>query len=81
VLPLKQLLTHTGIFGPSGSGKSATFYMNILRDWSQWGSALVMDIKGELYAHTARYFDQVYRLDLENPCYFRSLESAACLFG
>src|SRR5438477_4686256 len=69
VLPLKQLLTHTGIFGPSGSGKSATFYMNILRDWSQWGSALVMDIKGELYAHTARYFDQVYRLDLENPCY------------
>jgi len=26
-----------------------------------------MDIKGELYAHTARYFDHVYRLDLENP--------------
>lgn len=67
VLGLKQLLTHTGIFGPSGSGKSATFYMNILRDWSQWGSALVMDIKGELYAHTARYFEHVYRLDLENP--------------
>src|SRR6266481_1325889 len=67
VLPLRQLLTHTGIFGPSGSGKSATFYMNILRDWSQWGSALVMDIKGELYAHTARYYDHVYRFDLENP--------------
>src|SRR5436190_22188819 len=67
VLGMKQLLTHTGIFGPSGSGKSSTFYMNILRDWSQWGSALVMDIKGELYAHTARYFDDVYRLDLENP--------------
>src|SRR5229473_2125561 len=67
ILGLKQLLTHTGIFGPSGSGKSATFYMNILRDWSEWGSALVMDIKGELYAHTARYFDHVYRLDLENP--------------
>src|SRR2546422_1595743 len=69
ILGMRQLLTHTGIFGPSGSGKSATFYMNILRDWSQWGSALVMDIKGELYAHTARYFDQVYRLDLENPYY------------
>ena len=69
ILGLRQLLTHTGIFGPSGSGKSATFYMNILRDWSQSGSALVMDIKGELYAHTARYFDQVYRLDLENPAY------------
>lgn len=69
VLGLKHLLTHTGIFGPSGSGKSATFYMNILRDWSQWGSALVMDIKGELYAHTARYFDHVYRLDLENPAF------------
>src|ERR1041384_7872621 len=67
VLNLKQLLTHTGIFGPSGSGKSSTFYMNVLRDWAQCGSALVMDIKGELYAHTARYFDDVYRLDLENP--------------
>src|ERR1051325_7312611 len=67
ILSLKQLLTHTGIFGPSDSGKSATFYMNILRDWSQWGSALVMDIKGELYAHTARHYDHVYRFDLENP--------------
>jgi type IV secretion system protein VirD4 len=67
VLSRKQLLTHTGIFGPSDSGKSATFYMNILRDWSNGGSAVVMDIKGELYAHTARYFDRVYRLDLENP--------------
>lgn len=67
VLSLKHLLTHTGIFGPSGSGKSATFYMNILRDWSEWGSALVMDVKGELYAHTARYYDHVYRFDLENP--------------
>jgi type IV secretory pathway TraG/TraD family ATPase VirD4 len=67
VLNLKQLLTHTGIFGPSDSGKSATFYMNILRDWSQWGSALVMDVKGELYAHTARYYDHVYRIDLERP--------------
>src|SRR6266498_2578576 len=67
ILNLEQLLVHTGIFGPSNSGKSATFYMNILRDWSQTGSALVMDIKGELYAHTARYFDHVYRIDLENP--------------
>src|SRR6266404_4303472 len=67
ILSLKQLLTHTAIFGPSDSGKSATFYMNILRDWSQWGSVLVMDIKGELYAHTARYYDHVYRIDLENP--------------
>src|SRR6266446_8867171 len=67
VLRLEELLVHTGIFGPSNSGKSATFYMNILRDWSQTGSVLVMDIKGELYAHTARYYDQVYRIDLENP--------------
>ena len=69
VLPLERLLTHTGIFGPSGSGKSATFYMNILRDWSDAGSALIMDVKGELYAHTARYYDHVYRLDLENPAH------------
>lgn len=67
ILPLERLLTHTGIFGPSGSGKSATFYMNILRDWSEYGSALIMDVKGELYAHTARYYDHVHRLDLENP--------------
>src|SRR5258708_26494140 len=67
ILGLKQLLTHTGIFGPSDSGKSATFYMNMLRDWSQCGSALVMDVKGELYAHTARYYDNVHRFDLENP--------------
>src|SRR5438093_5990006 len=67
ILGLEQLLIHTGIFGASNSGKSASFYMNILRDWSQTGSVLVMDIKGELYAHTARYYDQVYRVDLENP--------------
>jgi type IV secretory pathway TraG/TraD family ATPase VirD4 len=67
ILRLEQLLVHTGIFGPSNSGKSATFYMNILRDWSRSGSVLVMDIKGELYAHTARYYDHVYRIDLENP--------------
>lgn len=67
ILGVKQLLTHTGIFGPSGSGKSSTFYMNMLRDWAQWGSALVMDIKGELYAHTAHCYEHVYRLDLENP--------------
>jgi len=67
ILTLKHLLTHTGIFGPSDSGKSATFYMNILRDFSHWGSALVMDVKGELYAHTARYYSHVYRIDLENP--------------
>src|SRR5712691_8844413 len=67
ILGLDQLLVHTGLFGPSNSGKSATFYMNILRDWAQSGSVLVMDIKGELYAHTARYYDHVYRIDLENP--------------
>src|SRR5689334_3027322 len=67
ILTLKHLLTHTGIFGPSDSGKSATFYMNILRDFSHWGSALVMDVKGELYAHTARYYSHVYRIHLENP--------------
>src|SRR5205814_6423094 len=38
-------------------------------DRSQWGSVRVMDIRGELYAHAGRYFDQVYGRDLENPCY------------
>ena len=67
ILGMQEMLTHTGIFGPSNSGKSSTFYMNILRDWSQSGSTLVMDVKGELYAHTARYYDNVFRFDLENP--------------
>ena len=35
------------LMGPSGSGKSSTFYMNILRDWSQWGSALTRRSGGQ----------------------------------
>src|SRR3954452_10006974 len=41
--------------------------MKMMRDWSEHGSAFVMDVKGELYAHTARYYDHVYRLDIQTP--------------
>src|SRR5438045_5417827 len=41
---------------------------------------MVMYIKVNLYVHTARYFYQVYLLDLENPCYSDLLNPLpACL--
>ena len=67
VLPETEWLRHLAIFGPPGSGKSTTFLMNMLRDVSRGGSAIVLDPKGELYEQTAPYFNQVYRLDLLNP--------------
>ncbi|MCI0389674.1 MAG: type IV secretory system conjugative DNA transfer family protein [Acidobacteria bacterium] len=66
-LPFKQVLCHTAIFGPPGSGKSSNFFMSMARDWSRHGSAIFLDPKGELYRHTARHFKRVYRLDLADP--------------
>ena len=80
ILSLKQLLTHTGIFGPSDSGKSATFYMNILRDFSEWGSALVMDVKGELYCAHGTILRSCLSDRPGEPESLRSLEPAAPLF-
>ena len=67
VLPAEQVLCHTAIFGPPGAGKSATFFMHMLRDWSQSGSVVVLDPKGELYEQTAYCYRDVYRLDLQRP--------------
>ncbi len=67
VLPENEWLRHMAVFGPPGSGKSTTFLMNMLRDISRGGSAIVLDPKGELYEQTAGSFRQVYRLDLLNP--------------
>ena len=66
-LPYQQALCHAAIFGPPGSGKSSSFFMSMARDWSRRGSAIFLDPKGEMYTHTARYFNRAYRLDLADP--------------
>jgi type IV secretory pathway TraG/TraD family ATPase VirD4 len=67
VLNAAQAMCHLVLFGPPGSGKSATFFMTWLRAWSATGSAIVLDPKGELYDQTAYKFENVYRIDLQNP--------------
>jgi type IV secretory pathway TraG/TraD family ATPase VirD4 len=67
VLNPAQTMCHIALFGPPGSGKSATFFMTWLRAWSGTGSAIVLDPKGELYDQTAYKFDNVYRIDLQHP--------------
>lgn len=67
VLNPAQAMCHLAIFGPPGSGKSATFFMTWLRAWAVTGSAIVLDPKGELYDQTAREFERVYRIDLHTP--------------
>ncbi|MGH9840193.1 MAG: type IV secretory system conjugative DNA transfer family protein [Blastocatellia bacterium] len=67
VLNAAQAMCHLALFGPPGSGKSATFFMTWLRAWSRAGSAIVLDPKGELYEQTAHGFENVYRIDLQNP--------------
>lgn len=65
VLNPAQTMCHLALFGPPGSGKSATFFMSWLRAWSASGSAIVLDPKGELYAQTAAHFTNVYRIDFQ----------------
>lgn len=67
VLNPAQTMCHLALFGPPGAGKSATFFMSWLRAWSESGSAIVLDPKGELYEQTAYRFKSVYRIDLQNP--------------
>lgn len=67
VLPASHTMRHIGLFGPPGSGKSATFLMSFIRDWAKTGSVIVLDPKGELYAQTAAEYKTAFRLDLQNP--------------
>lgn len=66
ILNPAQTMCHLALFGPPGSGKSATFFMSWLRSWSVHGSTIVLDPKGELYAQTAGYFANVYRIDFQD---------------
>jgi len=67
VLSAAHAMCHLALFGPPGSGKSATFMMNWLKVWSETGSTIVLDPKGELYDQTAFRFENVFRIDLHEP--------------
>lgn len=61
------LAEHFVFFGPPGSGKSASFFINISRAFSHVGGLLALDVKGEIYKHSAFYYENVYRFDLKTP--------------
>lgn len=66
-LPPSQWLRHFVMFGPTGSGKSKTFFISMIRAILAKSACLVYDPKGELFAQTAGSAKSVYRLDLNDP--------------
>lgn len=66
-LPREQWLRHFVMFGPTGSGKSKTFFMRMIRQILKRSACLVYDPKGELFEQTAGAARRVFRLDLNNP--------------
>ena len=66
-LPPNQWLRHFVMFGPTGSGKSKTFFISMIRAILGGSSCLVYDPKGELFAQTAGAAKRVFRLDLNDP--------------
>lgn len=66
-LPPSQWLRHFVMFGPTGSGKSKTFFISMIRAILARSACLVYDPKGELFAQTAGSAKSVYRLDLNDP--------------
>jgi len=67
ILPKNLWLLHMVFFGPTGAGKTKTFFMSMLRFLAQHGSTIAFDPKGELYEQTAMDYRTFYRLDLINP--------------
>ena len=63
----EQWLRHFVMFGPTGSGKSKTFFMAMIRSLLRRSSCLVYDPKGELCEQTGDFARRVFRLDLNNP--------------
>lgn len=66
-LPREQWLRHFAMFGPTGSGKSKTFFMPMIRSVLEHSSCLVYDPKGELTEQTGLFAERVFRLDLNDP--------------
>lgn len=67
ILPKDIWLLHMVFFGPTGAGKTKTFFMSMLRFLARDGSCITFDPKGELYEQTAMDYETFYRLDLINP--------------
>lgn len=67
ILPKSLWLLHMVFFGPTGAGKTKTFFMSMLRFLANHGSCIAFDPKGELYEQTAMDYRTFYRLDLINP--------------
>lgn len=67
ILPKELWLLHLAFFGPTGAGKTKTFFMSMLRYLAAHGSTIAFDPKGELYEQTAMDYRTFYRLDLINP--------------
>lgn len=67
ILPKNLWLLHLVFFGPTGAGKTKTFFMSMLRFLANHGSTIAFDPKGELYEQTAMDYRTFYRLDLINP--------------
>ena len=73
---------HVGIIGPTGAGKSTSFYLpNIVRKADERCSIVVTDPKGELYRYTSRILErngkEVYiinPLDLRKSHFYNPLE-------
>src|SRR5690606_17931268 len=66
-LPTNQWLRHFAVFGPTGSGKSKTFFVGMIRSILKQSSCLVYDPKGELFEQTGHSAERVFRLDLNDP--------------
>lgn len=66
-LPKEQWLRHFAMFGPTGSGKSKTFFIAMIRAVLRRSSCLVYDPKGELCEQTGHSARRVFRLDLNDP--------------
>lgn len=66
-LPPNQWLRHFVMFGPTGSGKSKTFFISMIRAILGRSSCLVYDPKGELFAQTVGSAKKAFRLDLNDP--------------
>ncbi len=67
ILPKELWLLHMVFFGPTGAGKTKTFFMSMLRYLAAHGSCIAFDPKGELFEQTAMDYRTFYRLDLINP--------------
>jgi type IV secretory pathway TraG/TraD family ATPase VirD4 len=66
-LPLQLVARHMCFLGPPGSGKSASFFIMQARAFSRLGSAVILDLKGEIYRHSAFYYKKAFRMDFQRP--------------